>query len=70
MDDPSLTDLKLRWHVEGNALIVEELDSRGYLSLRLRFLFLQTEGTVIFEKSDVQYGDVNATRREIVKLGR
>lgn len=70
MDDPVLADLKLRWHVEGNAVIVEELDSRGYVTLKFRFLFLQTEGTVIFEKSDVQYGDINACRREIVRSGR
>lgn len=67
MDDSTLTDRKLRWHVEGSALILEELDASGYVSKRLRFMFLQTAGTVIFEKSDVQYGDVNAARWEIIK---
>jgi hypothetical protein len=70
MDDPAGSDMRFRWHVEGNVLILEELDARGYVSKKLRFMFLQTAGTVLFEKSDVQYGDVNAARWEIIRSGR
>lgn len=70
MDDPSAADMKFKWHVEGNALILEELDARGFVSNRLRFMFLQTAGTVIFEKSDVQYGDVTGRRLEITRSGQ
>lgn len=70
MDDPAVIDMKFRWHVEGNALILEELDARGYVSKKLRFMFLKTAGTVLFEKSDVQYGDVKASRWEIIRSGR
>lgn len=67
MDDPALADMKFRWHVEGNALILEELDARGFIVNRLRFMFLQAGGTVIFEKSDVKYGDVTGRRLEITR---
>lgn len=70
MDDPAVADMKFRWHVDGNALILEELDARGYVTRKLRFMFLQTAGTVFFEKSDVQYGDVSGKRLEIIRAGR
>jgi len=70
MDDSTLTDMMFRWHVEGNALILEELDARGYVAKKLRFMFLQTAGTILFEKSDVQYGDVSAKRWEIIRTGQ
>ena len=41
MDDSTLADMKFRWHVEGNALILEELDARGYVAKKLRFMFLK-----------------------------
>ena len=70
MDDSAASDIKFRWHVEGSALILEELDARGYVAKKLRFMFLQTAGTVLFEKSDVQYGDVSAKRWEIIRAGQ
>jgi len=67
MDDPAKKGRPFRWRYEGNAVILEVLDSRGYAVNTLRFPVIISRDSVIFEKSDVRYGDVNATRWEIRK---
>ena len=69
MNDPAVPDMKFRWHIEGNALILEELDIRGFVTKRLRFMFLKKAANIVFEKSDVQYGDPSAKRWQIIKSG-
>ncbi len=65
MLDPAARDMEFRWKVDGSAVIVEELDDRGYVARRLRFMYLKSGGGIVFEKSDVQDGDVSGRRWEI-----